>query len=306
MPPTARPVWSSPTKNPATASPTIQPTANPVETLPPVTPAPISLAPVPVTTTTTSTTTTTTTTTTPAPLSSAPATSAPSTKFPTRGPTQSPTFTTCGNDKCESYESINTCPSDCSNVIFTAHNNGTSGASGIMFDLSASRNVVITSLDIYTDNIRNDAIEVFTRSGSYSGHEVNETGWVLIYSKNVIQKGRFNLTQLGDFEYGVSIQGGDTQAFYIYSNYTIMYDTGTEEGAVSNNDTSLTIYQGAVAVCYDFYCLLILTLFLGAGIASEKFPGTVPTQVVYSPRVFKGNIKYHVLAPKSCQLMTSE
>ena len=123
-----------------------------------------------------------------------------------------------------------------------------------MFDLSSSRNVVITSLDIYTDDIRSDAIEVYTRSGSYSGHEVNETGWMLIYNKTVSQQGRFNLTKLGDFEYETTIQGGDTHAFYIYSENTIMYDTGTEEGAVSNNDTSLIIYEGMVPICYITSC----------------------------------------------------
>ena len=163
----------------------------------------------------------------------------------TSSPTSSPT--TCGNDTCEAFESIITCPLDCSNIIFVANEEGTSGASGVVFDLKASRDVAITSFDIYTDSTRNDAIEVYTRSGSYKGHEGNGTGWLLVYNKTVSQMGRLILTELGDFDEGVTIQGGSSQSFYIFSEHTIMYDKGSVEGEVFSSDDSLTLYEGKIA-----------------------------------------------------------
>ena len=181
------------------------------------------------------------------------------TKIPSKIPTQSPVTTeiptyllsvnptkalACGNDRCEDGESSFSCPVDCSNVILEAHPEGKSGAPGVMFDLTASRDVIVRSFGFYTDAIRNDVVEVYTRPGSYSGYEGDEAGWILIHSKSVDQMGRNVLTELGDFDTDVTIKEGATQAFFITSNYYLMYDKGTAEGHVLNSDGSLSIYEG--------------------------------------------------------------
>ena len=175
------------------------------------------------------------------------------TKTPTNTPTQSPVTTTtptylpsnrCGNDRCEDGENSLSCPVDCSNVILAAHDEGKSGAPGVMFDLKASRDVVVRSFGFYTDAARNDIVEVYTRPGSYSGYEHDEDGWLLVHSKSVDQMGRNVLTELGDFDTDVVIKKGATQAFFITTNYFIMYDKGTSEGQVLNSDVSLNIYEG--------------------------------------------------------------
>ena len=155
-----------------------------------------------------------------------------------------PLMAICGNDRCEDGESSFSCPVDCSNVILEAHPEGKSGAPGVMFDLTASRDVIVRSFGFYTDAIRNDVIEVYTRPGSYSGYEGDEAGWILIHSKSVDQMGRNVLTELGDFDTDVTIKEGATQAFFITSNYYLMYDKGTAEGQVLNSDGSLSIYEG--------------------------------------------------------------
>ena len=160
-----------------------------------------------------------------------------------------PLMAICGNDRCEDGESSFSCPVDCSNVILEAHPEGKSGAPGVMFDLTASRDVIVRSFGFYTDAIRNDVVEVYTRPGSYSGYEGDEAGWILIHSKSVDQMGRNVLTELGDFDTDVTIKEGATQAFFITSNYYLMYDKGTAEGQVLNSDGSLSIYEGE---CIDF------------------------------------------------------
>eukprot|EP00804_Cyclotella_cryptica_P000056 CCRYP_013735-RB/>CCRYP_013735-RB protein AED:0.36 eAED:0.36 QI:497/1/1/1/1/1/4/262/210 len=141
-----------------------------------------------------------------------------------------------------------------------------------MFDLIASRDVVIRSFDFYTDAMRNATVEVYTRPGSYSGNELVVSGWTLIHSKNVTQMGRNTLTTLGDFDTGVTIRAGSTQSFFIYTGFYIMYDVGNAEGQVLASDASLAILEGIGVV--------------------SKFPGEGATGVVFSPRLFKGEIRY--------------
>lgn len=152
-------------------------------------------------------------------------------------------------------ETSSSCPQDCANIVLTAHNAGTNGAPGVMFDLTASRDVVVRSFDFYTDAARTDVVEVYTRPGSYIGNELVVSGWTLIYSKNVTQMGRTILTKLGDFNTGVAVLAGSTRSFFIYTGFYIMYDRGTAEGQVLASDASLTINQGeAVRTVFDLHC----------------------------------------------------
>jgi hypothetical protein len=148
------------------------------------------------------------------------------------------------------------------------HDAGNSGAQGIMFNLMALRDTVIKSFDVYTDG---------ERTGGYVGHEMDASGWEIVFNKSVQQMGRTDTTTLSGLNNGtgVIIRAGTIQSFYIFSandNY-VMYDMGSVDGAAFGSDASLTIYEGA-------------------GVASDKFPGAGVTDVVISPRVFKGKIHY--------------
>eukprot|EP00804_Cyclotella_cryptica_P000077 CCRYP_013734-RC/>CCRYP_013734-RC protein AED:0.05 eAED:0.05 QI:386/1/1/1/0.62/0.55/9/209/1800 len=254
------PRQTSPSKKPVTSSPTRYPSFNPTKR--PVTPVPTEQP-------------TRRPTAKPTAVPSNIPTQPPSSSTPTNRPSTNPTSPpsdSCDNGTCESNETSSSCPQDCANVILTAHDAGTNGAPGIMFDLMASRDVVVRSFDFYTDAARYDVVEVYTRLGGYSGNELVVSGWTLIHSKNVTQMGRNTLTTLGDFDTGVTIRAGSTQSFFIYTGFYIMYDKGTVEGQVLASDASLVIYEGV-------------------GIGS-KFPGAGATGVVFSPRVFKGDIRY--------------
>ena len=174
-------------------------------------------------------------------------TRAPITPIPTAAPSKTPTAAPterCGNGTCEIDETSTSCSQDCLNIIMTAHNEGNTGAPGVMFDVVATRDIIVKSFDFYTDAKRKEVIEVYTRPGSYSGHELDETGWSLVHSKLVSQMGRNELTQLGDFDTDIIIRAGTTQGFYINSKYFIMYDKGTAEGQILSSDASLAVYEG--------------------------------------------------------------
>ena len=203
---------SSPSKNPVTSLPTIRPTQKPSQ-------QPITYLP------------------TPRPVSSSPS------KNPIASPSTSPS-NNCGNGTCEAEESSTSCSQDCSNIVLTAHENGRSGAPGVMFDITASRDIVVKSFEFYTDAIRNDTVEVYTRPGSFEGFELDEFGWTLVYNKTVDQMGRQTLTDLGDFDTGVTVRAGARQSFFIVTNFFMMYDKGAAEGQVLSSDASLTVYEG--------------------------------------------------------------
>jgi hypothetical protein len=137
-----------------------------------------------------------------------------------------------------------------------------------MFDITASRDLLVRSFDFNTADKRNDLVQVYTRSGSFSGHELDESGWQLVYSKNTTYMGRNILTTLGDFDTGVTIRAGESRAFVILTAHFILYDMGNLEGDVLASDESLTIFEG-----------------IGIG----QFPAT--GDLIYSPRKFRGNIR---------------
>lgn len=220
MLPTAKPVSSSPSKNPVTSLPTNWPTQNPSK-------QPITSLP------------------TPRPVSSSPS------RNPIASPSTSPS-NSCGNGTCEAEESSTSCSQDCSNIILNAHESGKSGAPGVMFDMTASRDVVVKSFEFYTDAIRNDSVEVYTRPGSFEGFELDEFGWTLVFNKTVDQMGRQTLTDLGDFDIGVTVRAGTRQSFFIVTNYFMMYDKGSAEGQVLSSDASLTVYEGEdIVICFN-------------------------------------------------------
>eukprot|EP00804_Cyclotella_cryptica_P000221 CCRYP_016193-RE/>CCRYP_016193-RE protein AED:0.07 eAED:0.07 QI:2112/1/1/1/0.92/0.8/15/2046/391 len=243
-PPTTKP------SNPPTKKPTLYPTTSPV-TAKPVTSTPSKAPP----------------TMNPTPY---PVTQIPTTTTPTQKPNS------CGNDSCEIDETDTTCAQDCNSISLTTHNAGNGGAPGVMFYLKARRDVLVSSLNLFTGAQQTNIIDVYTRAGTYNGHELDPDGWTLVYTRNIQQFGRNTITELGGFDKSVEVKGGTTQSFFIYTgtgNY-VMYDTGNVEGQLFSSDASLEFYEGVG----------ITSLFSG-----------VYADEVYSPRVFKGEIIYNAI-----------
>jgi len=168
------------------------------------------------------------------------------TSFPTKKPTFQPTFA-CNNDNtCQYSETAITCSQDCADLIIAGATQGNRGAQGVMFKLKSKRDVTVKSFNFYTDAARTGTIEVYTRAGTYVNNELVESGWTRVYNKGVNQNGQSVLTTLGDFDTGVTIPSGSEQSFYIVTeNYNyIMYDAGSVEGSILEEDDSLILYEG--------------------------------------------------------------
>lgn len=203
---------------------------------------------------------------------------------PTNHPTASPTHR-CGNGTCEAEETSTTCPQDCYDILFSPNLNGTKGALAAMLDVGASRDVAIKSFSFFTSDKRQDLIRVYTRSGSYSGHELDEVDWQLVFAQNVTYQGRQTPTTLKDFDTSVTIRAGTTQAFLIATTSFILYDEGVEEGAAFASDASLTIYDGAG-----------VNQFAGIGSGDDS---------IFAPRRFRGSIRSVCILHCVCKIIDS-
>lgn len=191
------------------------------------------------------------------------------TSYPSNLPTPLPT-TSCGDNVCEASENDTSCPSDCGNLALTTNVAGDRGAQGTMFSVEATRDVVVTSFDLYSGSSATAQVQVYTRAGSYKGYELIEDGWTLVFDKGVQQFGRSTLSGIGPLTSEVAIAAGSVQSFYIYNANTVMYTLGTTEGNRKAFDESLAFYEGV-------------------GI-TNKFSGN--TADLYIPRVFSGVMRY--------------
>ena len=87
-----------------------------------------------------------------------------------------------------------------------------------MFVVKALHDLDITSLDINTMFRAMGAVRVYTRAGSYSGHESSNNGWELVYDNPSTQmNGRGRATKLEKFDKVVSISSGQYQSFYVWA-----------------------------------------------------------------------------------------
>jgi hypothetical protein len=186
---------------------------------------------------------------------------------PTPKPTPEPTRQ-CGDGVCRADESASSCPQDCASLELTAIGNSNKGAPGVMFWVKApSRDIEISSLKFYSWEIENAFIQVYTRSGEYTGFEQNQNGWELVHEQSLDLLGGNTLTMLS-LPSKVAVSGGTTKSFFIWANSgNIRYDDGTSEGAVWNSDSFLELYQGV-------------------GIVSKFSPSTI-----YSPRRYNGILR---------------
>ena len=174
----------------------------------------------------------------------------------------------CGDDMCDMTEDSQSCPDDCSGKEILTTFDFNLGSSGNMFSVEALRDVSVTSLVINAMSKGRGEVKVYTRNGSYTGHESSEQGWNLIYSNQaVVHKKRGQPTELGDFSKPVMIKSGDIQSFFVHSSNSLVYTAGTKEGDTYVSDDSIVIYEG------------IGTTGIFSG-------------VTYSPRVWGGIIRY--------------
>lgn len=160
-----------------------------------------------------------------------------------------------------------------SNELVTSFAGG-NGQAGNMFDLVGRKTIDITSLDIHTVSTNTVNVVIWTRSGSYVGHEAGSAGWTKVVDTSVLGQGISNRTPLPleSFSHPIRVQAGAMQAMYVtLTTPDIRYSEHDELGAVfAGNDD--------------------LDLFVGIGI---KYPWGD----VFSPRAFNGVLHYQIVEP---------
>ena len=189
---------------------------------------------------------------------------------PTKNPTSQPTRK-CGNGICSMDEYSAVCPVDCSNLQLSIIDTASRGSPGVMFWVkSVSRSLEVSSFKFYSWAVQTSLVQVYTRTGQYTGHELDQSGWELVHEATIDLLGGATMTELS-LSNKVVIPSGVTKSFFIWANQgNIKYDAGTSEGALLGSDNFIELYQGI-------------------GVTS-KFSGVFADNV-FSPRRFNGIIR---------------
>lgn len=190
----------------------------------------------------------------------------------------------CGNFICTADESTESCPADCVNAEFSTYFDfiGSKGSNGTMWTIQAMREVEINSIYSVVRSDQVDLVQVYTRTGGYSGFETSDVGWSLVFDKSLLLNGKDQVTEL-KFTNKVKIAAGQLQSFYIYSPSNLAYRSEqVKEGDLIKSDDSFKFFAG-IAIAYGKF---------GSG-------------SVFSPRVFSGLISYNTIAPGSATFSPS-
>eukprot|EP00592_Proboscia_alata_P028718 CAMPEP_0194447672 /NCGR_PEP_ID=MMETSP0176-20130528/129142_1 /TAXON_ID=216777 /ORGANISM="Proboscia alata, Strain PI-D3" /LENGTH=684 /DNA_ID=CAMNT_0039274555 /DNA_START=965 /DNA_END=3019 /DNA_ORIENTATION=- len=164
---------------------------------------------------------------------------------------------------------------------------GGNGGSGVMFDIFAKKDITIQTFDIHVAVKSEISVEVYTKKGTFVGHEYNPASWIsqLLFSADVVGNGPKQATSLPEIYFTtVQIKAGDVQAFYVtLKTGAIVYSNGNGSG---KND--------------EFRSNDDLRITEGAGLAQYKFAK------IFSPRVFNGNVYYAVDNPNITRIPGEE
>ncbi len=129
------------------------------------------------------------------------------------------------------------------------------GQNGTMFDivnLSAAPRTIL-SFDQCFFNGTSDNIEIYTKTGTSSGFELNSAAWTLVGSATAVAHGVAPALDPLPIAVNVTIPAGATQAFYVTTTGgTVAYTTGAAQlGTVIGTDGILEVRAGAGMV-YPF------------------------------------------------------
>lgn len=152
----------------------------------------------------------------------------------------------CDDGLCNSDEDALSCPTDCSNLeLTTAHIGGDMASVGLVFSVKAFRNVVITSIDIFTQSTAvQELVQLYTHVGEYSRYETPGEEWEVAYDNPALDLlGRYTPTTLADLN--VSIKAGMVTSFLIHTpNMILCIEDSTNQWNVSASDNILEVYDG--------------------------------------------------------------
>jgi len=129
------------------------------------------------------------------------------------------------------------------------------GQNGTMFDivnLSAAPRTIL-SFDQCFFNGTSDNIEIYTKTGTSSGFELNSAAWTLVGSATGVPHGVAPTLDPLPIAVNVTIPAGATQAFYVTTTGgTVAYTTGAAQfGTVIGTDGILEV-RARTGMVYPF------------------------------------------------------
>ena len=123
---------------------------------------------------------------------------------------------------------------------------GTTGQSGIMFDVFAYADISINGFDINMADSVAVQVDVFTKKGTLVGYERDCSAWSVITSIIVAGEGFGNPTYLNLEGLPVSVAKDSMQSFYITlrSGAGVRYSVGEQTGNIYASDKYLAVLAG--------------------------------------------------------------
>lgn len=160
---------------------------------------------------------------------------------------------------------------------------------GNMFNITASKNLVVDGFDLNLGTTTAATAKVYYRPGSYVGFETSNAGWILLDSVNLIQNGVDNYGHL-NLTKSLTIPEGQTMGIYICTSVGIRYTAGngTNE-TLANSD--MTCHFG----CGGDFFSLTNTPRVWSGriyykVAEEHHENQIITTMFTSNNAYNGNM----------------
>lgn len=133
----------------------------------------------------------------------------------------------------------------CGNSIATplVSNNGNQG---IMFDVQAVNDIIVSGFDINLSNSSSGNITVYSRVGTHVGFESSAVGWTNEGTVAISDNGTSTNTHIS-LPLSVMIPAGTTMAFYLNgdASLSIDYSDGTSLGNTLISDPNIVVKEGS-------------------------------------------------------------
>jgi hypothetical protein len=93
---------------------------------------------------------------------------------------------------------------------------GGNGNYGTMFEIQATKRLIVTAFDIHTDSMSSTPLLVYFRRGTYIGFESSSVGWEQIVNTMIQGQGFGNPTSIPRNSFSaITLEAGGTCSFYI-------------------------------------------------------------------------------------------
>ena len=179
---------------------------------------------------------------------------------------------------CETDENESSCTADCAGIeLFTDRvSEAGSGAKGLMFTVRSTRDVLVDSLEYFSNRADSLPVEVYFREGDYGGFEFSKGAWTSVHNRTVtsVSETGFNRPKNRLTDLNALVRANINYSFYVYSpspspNFLVMYENTSRQ--------TFTIDDGMVQI------------FDGTGVSSDKWSGT-SNDNLFQPRAFRGRL----------------